>query len=118
MRKWLVTVAAGIALTILATDLGAQTLHRSFELSAMGGIRRYDEDVVFLDSGWVAGAKLAWFPHANIGVEGTLSYSKASFIDLTADDDIGDEIDDIFSEADVDVKEFRIDAVYQLLFSA
>ena len=118
MRKWLVTAAAGIALTILAADLGAQTLHRSFEASVMGGIRRYDEDVVFLDSGWLVGGKLAWFPHANIGVEGTLSYSKASFIEFSDDDDLGDELDDIFSESDVDVKEFRIDAVYQMLFSA
>lgn len=117
MRKFLTTVAVGIALTILAADVSwAQTLHRSMELSGMAGMRRYDEDVVFLDSGWVAGGKLAWFPHANIGVEGTVSFSKAGFVEDSEDDDIGDEIEDIFGGADVNVWEVRIDGVYQFLY--
>ncbi len=117
MRKFLTTVAMGIVFTFLAADVSlAQTLHRSLELSGMAGIRRYDEDVVFLDSGWVAGGKLAWFPHANIGVEGTVSFSKAAFVESDPSDDIGDEIDDIFSGADVNVWEVRIDGVYQFLY--
>ena len=76
----------------------------------MGGIRVYDEDVVFLSSGWVAGGKLAWFPHANIGVEGTVSFSSA---DVSLDEVGGDETD--FT---VDVTEVRVDGVYQMLFQA
>ena len=119
MRKFMIAVAMGIGLTILATDVSwAQTLHRSFELSGMAGLRRYDEDVVFLDSGWVAGGKLAWFPHANIGVEGTISFSKAGFIEESTGDDIGDEIEDIFGGDDVNVWEVRVDGVYQFIMGA
>ena len=68
MRKFLTTAVLG-ALTLFGADMGlGQTLHRSFELTGMGGIRVYDDDVVFMDSGFVAGGKLAWFPHANIGI--------------------------------------------------
>lgn len=118
MRKFLTTLALG-ALTLFGADqvLG-QTLHRSFELSGMAGIRVYDDDVVFMDSGWVAGGKLAWFPHANIGVEGTISFSQASFVESSEGDDVFDEIDDIFGGSDVDVTEVRIDAVYQMIFNA
>ena len=119
MRKLMTTVALGV-LTLFGADLGyGQTLHRSFELTGYGGIRVYDEDVVFLDSGWVAGGKLAWFPHANIGVEGTVSFSKAGFADLadTGDEDIGDEIEDIFGGDDVNVWEVRVDGVYQFLYN-
>lgn len=116
MRKFLTTAVLG-ALTLFGADTGlGQTLHRSFELTGMGGIRVYDDDVVFMDSGWVAGGKLAWFPHANIGIEGTISFSKASFVE-DADDDFFDEFEDIFGGEDVDVTEVRLDAVYQMIFS-
>jgi opacity protein-like surface antigen len=118
MRKLMIAVALGVLSLGSAALSYGQTLHRSWEITGYGGIRRYDDDVVFMDSGWVAGAKLAWFPHANIGVEGTVSISKAAFVDATADDDLGDELEDIFDGADVDVKEFRIDAVYQMLFAS
>lgn len=118
MRKWMTGLAVGALTLFGATASYGQTLHRSFELTGYGGIRVYDDDVVFMDSGWVAGAKLAWFPHANIGVEGTFSYSKASFVEEGEGDDVFDEIDDIFGGTDVDVKEVRIDAVYQFLFDA
>lgn len=117
MRKLLTTVVLG-ALTLFGADTGlAQTLHRSFELSGMGGMRVYDDDVVFMDSGWVAGGKLAWFPHANIGVEGTISFSQASTNIEQADDDLFDELEDIFTGDDVSVTEVRIDAVYQMIFA-
>ena len=108
MRKWITTGALGVLMLFGATLAYGQTQHRSFELSAMGGIRVYDEDVVFLSSGWVAGGKLAWFPHANIGVEGTVSFSSA---DVSLDEVGGDETD--FT---VDVTEVRVDGVYQMLF--
>ena len=111
MRRKLITTATLGVLTLFGATLGyGQTLHRSFELSAMGGIRVYDEDVVFLSSGWVAGGKLAWFPHANIGVEGTVSFSSA---DVSLEEAGGDETD--FT---VDVTEVRVDGVYQMLFQA
>jgi hypothetical protein len=65
---------------------------------------------VFLSSGWVAGGKLAWFPHANIGVEGTVSFSSA---DVSLEEAGGDETD--FT---VDVTEVRVDGVYQMLFQS
>src|SRR5688572_8230976 len=108
MRKWITPRTLGVLMLFGATLAYGQTLHRSFELSAMGGIRVYDEDVVFLSSGWVAGGKLAWFPHANIGVEGTVSFSSA---DVSLDEVGGDETD--FT---VDVTEVRVDGVYQMLF--
>lgn len=107
MRKWITTAALGVLMLFGATLGYGQTLHRSFELSALGGIRVYDEDVVFLASGWVAGGKLAWFPHANIGVEGTVSFSSADF---QPDEDSDD------TDFTVDVTEVRVDAVYQMLF--
>jgi OOP family OmpA-OmpF porin len=107
-RKWITTGALGVLMLFGATLGYGQTLHRSFELSAMGGIRVYDEDVVFLSSGWVAGGKLAWFPHANIGVEGTVSFSSA---DVNTEEAGGSETD--FT---VDVTEVRVDGVYQMLF--
>ncbi|MDX1747242.1 MAG: thrombospondin type 3 repeat-containing protein [Halobacteriales archaeon] len=116
MRKAFTTVVLG-ALTLFGADMAiGQTMHRSFELTGMAGVRVYDDDVVFMDSGWVAGGKLAWFPHANIGVEATASFSKASFVDASEGDDVFDEIDDIFGGDDVDVTEIRIDAVYQFLY--
>lgn len=118
MRKLMVAVALGVLSLGSAALSYGQTLHRSWEITGYGGIRRYDADVVFMDSGWVAGGKLAWFPHANIGVEGSVSISKAKFIEESTGDDVFDEIDDIFGGADVDVKEFRVDAVYQMLFAA
>src|SRR5688572_30024084 len=89
MRKLTITVAL-LVLTLVSAVAGyGQTRHRSFELTGYGGIRIYDKDVVFMDSGWVAGGKLAWFPHANIGVEGTVSFSKAkvTFEELADPDD-------------------------------
>lgn len=114
MRKFLTTLVLG-ALTLFGADMGlAQTLHRSFELSGMGGIRVYDDDVVFMDSGWVAGGKLAWFPHTNIGIEGTISFSSADINTEAGDPDLfGDELG---SDETVDVTEVRIDAVYQMIF--
>src|SRR5688572_25404627 len=108
MRKWITPRTLGVLMLFGATLAYGQTLHRSFELSAMGGIRVYDEDVVFLSSGWVAGGKLAWFPHANIGVEGTVSFSSA---DVSLEEAGGDE-----TNFTVDVTEVRVDGVYQMLF--
>ena len=109
MRRKLITTAALGVLTLFGATLAyGQTLHRSFELSALGGVRVYDKDVVFLSSGWVAGGKLAWFPHANIGVEGTVSFSSA---DVNTEDVGGTE-----SNFTVDVTEVRVDGVYQMLF--
>ncbi|HUP01056.1 MAG TPA: outer membrane beta-barrel protein [Gemmatimonadota bacterium] len=117
MRKLMTTVALG-ALTLFGAGLGyGQTLHRSFEITGYGGIRVYDDDVVFMDSGWVLGGKAAWFPHANIGVEFTGSYSQADIlVEDFADDDLGDEFGDIFGAEDIQVIEVRLDAVYQFLF--
>ena len=118
MRKLTITVAL-LVLTLVSAVAGyGQTRHRSFELTGYGGIRIYDKDVVFMDSGWVAGGKLAWFPHANIGVEGTVSFSKAkvTFEEL-ADPDDEDQLD-ILADTDINVTELRLDAVYQMLFSA
>jgi OOP family OmpA-OmpF porin len=106
MRKLITTAALGVLTLFGATLAYGQTLHNSFELSAMGGVRIYDEDVVFLSSGWVVGGKLAWFPHRNLGVEGTVSYSSA---DVSLEEVGGPETD--FT---VDVTEIRIDAVYQM----
>lgn len=107
MRKLITTAALGVLTLFGATTAYGQTMHRSFELSALGGIRVYDDDVVFMDSGWVAGGKLAWFPHANIGVEGTVSFSSADE-NATTDE----------SNFTVDVTEVRVDGVYQMLFQA
>ncbi len=117
MRKLMTTVALGALMLFGASTGYGQTLHRSFELTGYGGIRVYDEDVVFMDSGWVAGGKLAWFPHANIGVEMTGSYSQAALASDVADDDFGDELEDIFGDADIQVWELRLDAVYQFLYN-
>lgn len=77
MRKAITTVALAV-LTLVGTTAGyGQTLNRAWELTGYGGIRVYDKDVVFMDSGFVAGGKLGWFPHANIGVEGSVSFSSA-----------------------------------------
>jgi opacity protein-like surface antigen len=111
-RRWMIAVAVG-ALTLLgAVTSYSQTLHRSFELTGYGGIRRYDKDVVFMDPGFVFGGKLAWFPHANIGVEGSVSFSSAKF--ASEDTDLGDA----FEGNDINVTEVRLDAVYQMLFEA
>lgn len=108
MRKLITTAALGVLTLFGATLAYGQTMHRSFELSALGGIRIYDEDVVFLQSGWVVGGKLAWFPHANIGVEGTVSFSSADVREETG----------VRSDFTVDVTEVRVDGVYQMLFQA
>jgi hypothetical protein len=77
MRK-LFTAIALVALTAVSADLAyGQTMHRSWELTGYGGLRVYDKDVLFMDSGFLAGGKLAWFPHPNIGMEGTISFSSA-----------------------------------------
>jgi hypothetical protein len=108
MRKLITTAALGV-LMLFGASLGyGQTLFRSFELSGLGGWRVYDEDVVFLEAGWVTGGKLAWFPHRNIGVEGSISYSSAS---VGTEEAGGSETD--FT---VDVTEVRVDAVYQMLY--
>jgi OmpA-OmpF porin, OOP family len=110
-RKWMIAVAVG-ALTLLgAAESYSQTLHRSWELTGYGGIRRYDKDVVFLDPGFVAGGKLAWFPHANIGVETSVSFSSAKF--AAEDTDLGD----VFEGNDINVTEVRLDGVYQMIFA-
>ncbi len=115
MRNLRTAVAVGALTLISAAMAYGQTLHRSWELTGYGGMRIYDKDVVFMDSGFVAGGKLAWFPHANIGVEGTVSFSKASvnFEELEGDSDLLD----IDEETDINVTEIRLDAVYQMLFS-
>jgi hypothetical protein len=110
MRKLITTAALGVLTLFGATLAYGQTMHRSFELSALGGVRVYDDDVVFLSSGWVVGGKLAWFPHANIGVEGTVSFSSADFSTKEAGGS-----DTNFT---VDITEVRVDAVYQMLFQA
>ncbi|MFN2384477.1 MAG: outer membrane beta-barrel protein [Gemmatimonadota bacterium] len=123
MRK-LITAVALFALMVIGVDLGyGQTLHRSWELTGYGGMRVYDKDVVFMDSGWVAGGKLAWFPHANIGVEATVSLSQADVnVEEFGGDD--DQFDDFFDglddseEASINVTEVRLDAVYQMIWAA
>lgn len=113
MRKWLTTLTLGALTVFGAEGVYGQTLHRSFELTGMGGVRVYDDDVVFMDPGWVVGGKLAWFPHANIGVEGTVSFSKA---DVNIDEATSDIFDDLGEE--IDVIEVRLDGVYQMIFEA
>lgn len=115
MRKLLTTVALGV-LTLVGADLAyGQTLHRSFELTGFGGIRSYDKDVVFLGSGFVAGIGLSWFPTSNIGVEGTWSTSSAD-VDLSESSPEAVPFDDEVEEGvSVNVRELRINAVYQFL---
>lgn len=114
MRKLITTVALGV-LTLFGAGPGfGQTLHRSFELTGYGGMRVYDDDVVFMDPGYVFGGKLAWFPHANIGVEGSVSFSSA---DLVSEQDLEDQTGEEFDFTAVDVFELRLDAVYQFLFN-
>ena len=106
MRKLLTTVAVGVLTLVGASMVYGQTYYRAWEVTGLGGVRVYDDDVVFLDSGFVFGGKLAWFPHPNIGVEGTVSFSNA---------DVTDEVDT--GASDVDVFELRLDAVYQFLYN-
>jgi hypothetical protein len=126
MKRWRTAVAL-VALGVLgASPVLGQTLHHSFEVTGMGGIRVYDEDVVFMDSGYVFGGKLAWFPHANIGVEGTVSFSSADVAfapelealieDFLRDADLEDRSVSLEGEG-IDVFEIRFDAVYQFLFN-
>lgn len=118
MRKLWTIVAVG-ALTLFGAAAGyGQTLHRSFELSGMGGMRVYDKDVVFMDSGYVVGGKLAWFPNANIGVEATVSYSQAD-VNL-AENPNPPQVPEgaVDTSTKVKVKELRLDAVYQMIFQA
>ncbi len=112
MRNLRTAIVVGALTLVSAAMAYGQTLHRSWELTGYGGMRVYDKDVVFMDSGFVAGGKLAWFPHANIGVEGTFSYSKAS---VNLEEVVGEEPD---ASGDIKVTEIRLDAVYQMLFSA
>ena len=116
MRNLRTAVVLGALTLISATMAYGQTLHRSWELTGYGGMRVYDKDVVFMDSGFVAGGKIAWFPHANIGVEGTVSFSTASvnFEELDGDESLLD----VDEGSDINVTEVRLDAVYQMLFSA
>lgn len=112
MRK-LFTAIALVALTAVSADLAyGQTMHRSWELTGYGGIRVYDKDVLFMDSGFLAGGKLAWFPHPNIGVEGTISFSSAD----TNFEDAPSSLDTSDAASSIDVTEVRIDAVYQFLY--
>jgi len=114
MRKlWTAGILGVLMLFGTATGFG-QNLHRSFELTGYGGARVYDDDVVFLDSGFVVGVKAAWFPNANIGVEGTFSFSNAD-INLEEAPAGSDIAEDVTAE-DVDVTEVAINAIYQFLF--
>lgn len=115
MRKLMTAVAVGALTLFSAAASYGQTLHRSWELTGYGGARVYDKDVVFMDAGWVAGGKLAWFPHANIGVEASVSFSRAT-VNLE-EAGVGAGID-ISDDVDIDVTEVRLDAVYQLLFGS
>lgn len=114
MRKVMTTVALAV-LALFSTTAGyGQTLNRAWELTGYGGIRVYDKDVVFMDNGFVAGGKLAWFPHANIGVEGSVSFSSA---DINFEEAPENTVNDSLEGETIDVFELRLDAVYQMIYN-
>ena len=114
MKRLFTTLAVGVLTLVGASMVYGQTYYRAWEVTGLGGIRAYDDDVVFMDPGFVFGGKLAWFPHPNIGVEGTVSFSSA---DLVAEQDLEDELGEEVDLEAVDVFELRLDAVYQFLYN-
>lgn len=114
MRKLFTTVAVGVLTLVGASMVYGQTYYRAWEITGLGGMRVYDDDVVFMDPGFVFGGKLAWFPHPNIGVEGTMSFSSA---DLVSEQDLEDLTGEEVDFEAIDVFEVRLDAVYQFLYN-